>query len=263
MKLHHRVVLRSPKNDNFAPFMEHGFDVSEDSLVLMIADDDDRLPMLEKLLENESYNRSLAYEYEQADFDATNYFVCSITWLNGYPLPTKTYHKVTFDQSLCPKCRAIRNQVAPYRLNSEPKWGNRQFMGINRVYDALFTRPETWELVFKPFGIKSKEVLASGGKKILESVVQVMIPEVSVDLDIPDNVLRVQCEECGTVKYDPIRGIYPAITDNVSEAAFRPRTLFGSGWSSNNLIVFQRELYEVLRDQDHEGITFAPMGVDL
>src|SRR5579871_2378856 len=101
-------------------------------------------------------------------------------WHVGYPQPEEAfgYRGTTYDDSdFCPHCGTGLIQRAPFSMLGEPKWGTRQILQLNWVFDEFFVTPEVWERVFKPFGISTLPVKDHSNGRALASVVQLKVTD--------------------------------------------------------------------------------------
>jgi hypothetical protein len=146
-------------------------------------------------------------------------------------------------------------------MKNEPKWGKKQILQLNWVFDEFFVHPAVWESVFQPLGVGRLSVVHHRTGKMLKTVVQLDIK------DVAESVLAVQekypsetCPICGRTKYLPIsRGFFPPFESAQSSRLCRTREYFGSGASAWNAIIASAEVYRKIRDHSLAGVSFVPL----
>lgn len=189
--------------------------------------------------------------------------IAAARWLSitafpqGYPYPDDIYEyvKVTYDTTeWCPKCGVGAKQNAPFRMRREPQWGKRHdILRLHWVDDALFTRPEVWERVFKPFGIGCMPVLNARGTAELQTVVQLVVEE-HVGLST-EGLEGHTCPECGRVKYREPLDFLPTLLEEPSGAMAMSREWFGSGGAAYHLTLVSQTLWQAMVSDGVRGIT--------
>lgn len=184
-------------------------------------------------------------------------------WHHGYPEPNNNdeYKEQTYDlRNACPKCAIGKHQKAPFRMKSEPKWGKKQVLQLNWIFDEYFVIPEVYEIVFKPFGIDYQEVLHPRTEKALKTVIQLRIDQVaSCRLDL-DGIEPQVCDECNKKKYLPhTRGMFPRLSRQFDAPIFKVQEYFGSGASAWRPIIITSEVYRSISANKLKGITFTPL----
>ncbi len=185
------------------------------------------------------------------------------TWHHGYPQPRDDdgYLDQSFDlTNHCTSCGVGKVQSAPIRLASEPKWGKRQILQLNWLYDEFFVLPETWQKVFKPFGIEYERVIHHRTGKTLNSVVQLKIDTMaSSELHMPNNAEVEHCEKCRHHKYSPIsRGKFPPLTKGVDSPIVKSQEYFGSGASAWRATIVSSEVFNAIKNETLKGVDFIP-----
>lgn len=177
----------------------------------------------------------------------------------AYPQPEKGfgYKQSTYDPTgLCTTCGIGLVQVAPFRVNRDPKAGRKNIFQLHWVYDQFFTTPQLAESVFQKFGIETRAVLATSSR-IRESVLQIVIAE-RVDIDVT-SLEGQSCVVCGRTKYEWVaRGYSPASTSEPGAHLVRSRQWFGSGGSAGNMILMSQALRTALAAASASGLGFRP-----
>lgn len=199
-------------------------------------------------------------EFTRSELKAAASLEFSADWQWGYPQPHEDvfgYRKVTYDDSaFCQRCGVGLRQVAPFELVGEPKWGRRNVLQLNWVFDEIFVTPGLWEGVFRDFGIPAREVRDAKGHR-LATVVQLVVDD-RVDLEMGAQPSR-RCEVCSVVKYDVVsRGFFPPTRQELPGAIVKSNQWFGSGAKAFQTIVASRELYAALEQVKVKGARFVP-----
>ena len=181
-------------------------------------------------------------------------------WHHGYPQPERNfgYLRGTFDGGACGVCGVGRCQVGPFQLTGEPKWGRRNVLQLNWVFDEFFVKPELWSAVFEPLGVCCRPVVDRKGQ-VLQTVVQLVV-DAEVDVET-DGLTSMVCSACGQRKFAVSRrGFSPAPREpGGAELMARSRQWFGSGASAHCEVIVARELRRALLPTLN-GASFRPCG---
>lgn len=199
-------------------------------------------------------------DFTRAEMRAAQWLNVKTDWHWGYPQPDEGsfgYRHVTYDDSAaCPKCWVGLRQIAPFQLIAEPKWGRRNVLQLNWVFDELFVTPEVWESVFRDFGVAARVVHDRKGAE-LSTVVQLVVDEV-VDLDM-DRFDFHLCEHCGVRKYSAVtRGFHPRPLYKPDAEVCRSSEWFGSGARSYRALLVSQGLFAAIENAKAKGTRFVP-----
>lgn len=202
-------------------------------------------------------------EFSKAELASATMLRMGPSWHHGYPEPSDEmgFLKETYvESSVCKVCGSGKVQQHSFRLKQEPKWGNRQVLQLNWVFDEFFVQPETWQRVFHPFGIACREVVHVKSGKPLETIVQLCIDEIATaELAIDKNLAVEQCKSCGVVKYMPIvRGEFPGLRGESKTSMTKTKEVFGSGASSWRAVLVSSELFRAITEAKLKGVEFIP-----
>lgn len=213
--------------------------------------------------------RSLeAVDTAKTDFSAkelndSDYLRLVGDWHHGYPEPSEDFgylSEVYCLDKYCSECGSGLIQKSPFKFSKEPKWGTKDILQLNWVFDEFFVRPDTWENLFKPLGVECREVLHAKSGKPLETVVQLIVPEEDVSLSLKMDTPGQVCAKCSVTKYLPIvRGFFPALTGVVKTPIFKVKDNFGSGAESHKPVLITKDLYSVLKQNKVKGVAFYPL----
>jgi hypothetical protein len=199
-------------------------------------------------------------QFSADELDAASWLELVADWHHGHPQPEKDfgYLQVTFDDA-CPVCGSGRRQVGAFQLKGEPKWGRRNVLQLNWVFDEFFVTPELWSSVFEPIGVAARPVVDRKGS-VLQTVVQLVV---DAEVDVETNGLACQvCDVCGQAKFAaPTRGFSPEPRDlGVSVPMARSRQWFGSGARAFREVIVSQEFRRSLAAAGINGASFRPCG---
>lgn len=169
---------------------------------------------------------------------------------HGYPMPDMDfgYRELTYDLSnYCDTCGIGFKQKDAFRIKSVPPSGKKQIFSLGWVFDELFVEKKIYDEIFKPLGIKSREVLKYKKETPFEDTVQLMLPEADEKLDL-EGYPTETCAKCGRTKYQAMpQGFYPMYEDIIAPI-FKSYEYFGSGASAFKRIFVTKELRDKLVD---------------
>jgi hypothetical protein len=182
--------------------------------------------------------------------------VMSPSWHWGYPQPQdpEGYLRATYDLTeYCP-CGIGARQIAPFRIKRAPTWGRRSILQLNWVFDEFFVKPETWEAVFRPFGIGQREVVLHAGGTAVDNVVQLAIT-CEVDADV-SGIPSKPCPygRCEARKYFVGCGERMPGPAQVEAPIMRSRQYFGD--AAFHLVYVSMELYSRIHAAQLKGAEF-------
>ena len=187
---------------------------------------------------------------------------------HGYPMPDidGSYLELTYDLSnYCESCGIGKKQKDAFRLKNVPKEGKKRLFGLIGWcgFDEYFVDKELYNEVFKPLGIKSREVLKYKKEVPFDTHVQLVLEETEEVLDLKDNLIE-SCDKCGRWKYQPMpQGFYPRYK-NIIAPIFKSKDWFGTGAEARKRIFITQELREKLIDMKIEKSQwYTPAGASL
>ncbi len=202
-------------------------------------------------------------EFSKEELSGATMLQMSPSWHHAYPEPSDEmgFLKETYvESSVCKKCGSGKIQQHSFRLKQEPKWGNRQILQLNWVFDEFFVQPEIWRSVFQPFGITCREVLHVRTGKALETIVQLCVEEIATTgLSVDEKSQVEHCDACGVNKYLPIvRGEFPSLRGEFKSSIVKTKEVFGSGTSSWRVVLVSSELFQAIEVAKVKGVAFVP-----
>lgn len=167
---------------------------------------------------------------------------------HSYPMPDMDFgfKELTYDLSnYCHNCGIGWKQKDAFRLKNVPPAGKKQVFSLGWIYDELFVEKSIYESVFKPLGIKCREVLKYKKDTPFENTVQLVLEESQEALDLKGWPTET-CSVCKRTKYQPMpQGFFPMHKDIIAPI-FKSCDYFGSGASANKKIFVTKELREKL-----------------
>ena len=269
MKLIH-IINSNNKSDFKAAIDELGIQYDyEESIVgkwvhFEIAESDPHWPAVERLVDIHNLgSHTIRSEFTKAEKEKADFLRLFYAWENGYPLPDDDFGYLHMTYNLpefCKKCDIGKQQKAPFRMKSEPKWGRRHIMKFFWVEDEFFVRPEVWHDVFKPFGIGCRPVVKHRDGEELQTVVQLDIAQTSPSPLCLDGYPTETCEDCGKSKVQPgIQGFFPKFAEPPEGDMFKAQEWFGSGGSAYRPVFISNRLYLALEEKKIKGAVYHPV----
>lgn len=195
-------------------------------------------------------------------------------WRYGYPQPENgfQYESVTYsNKDLCNVCGCGLEQVNPFRMKQQPKWGKRHFLMLNWVDDELFISQDAKMILQQHTfsGIDFAEVWNKTGKQQFSDICQLKISTVlDKGLIAGQSPIRNQhiCEKCGSIKYTSTgigmftfrRQLFDTAPDFVNSYE-----IFGGGRSASRLILIRQNVYQILQKKNLEkDLVFEPINLE-
>lgn len=227
---------------------------------LDVLEEKDTIPLLD-VLNKWGIESFVGTTYDKQDLNNASLLVYDGVWQNGYPMPDNDagYKNITYNlDDYCEACGIGKVQKAPFRLKSEPRWGNKSMFDLNWIFDETFVRRDVYEELFKPKGLACSEVLLHKKETIIGNTVQLIIPKVKVPLALKNQPFEI-CGECGRKKYSPqIKGFFPSFEKEVPDLQmFKCSEYFGSGADAHNKIFITNDLWKEMQVRKIKPAVFA------
>jgi hypothetical protein len=259
MKIVHRISFSSePETARF--FAECGITIADSGFVSIdVSEDSGHWRAIEQWAERRRPVDIITTKFTSRERDESAWLELVSDWHHGYPQPADDfgYRRVTYEGG-CDSCGVGRRQVAPFRVSPSPKWGRRNILQLNWVYDEFFTTPGLWDDLLQSHGVKSRSVQNARGA-VLDSILQLdLSSEVEVEVDGLESEV---CDSCEQKRYArPVRGHSPLPLDtSLSADLFRSQQWFGSGANSYRLVLLSQRLRGVLEGA-MRGASMRPCG---
>ena len=146
MNIMHHISFNSKKRYAYKYFEKLGIKVETGDIVSVfdIGENDkdwDNVRNFVNLHSKDISDFQTRTEFTKAEFDGADFFAVFPEWHFGYPQPEDDfgYKLTTYDSTLnCGKCGIKPKQIAPFSIKRSPKWGNRNIVQLNWVFDVYF-----------------------------------------------------------------------------------------------------------------------------
>lgn len=263
MEFFHRVGFVSTDASVLQEWRELGFEVLPGHNVVVVAESDRRWPLVADLRLRCEAGDLIYTEFSVNELDRAALLQMRCTWTHQYPQPEEddAYQRRTYSRDgTCFVCGVHGEQVAPFRLRGEPRWGSKEALQINWLFDEFFVKPQVWQAVFDPLGVACKPVLRHSNGEPLSTVVQ-LVNETHVRFAVEPTDLVVQfCVACRTRKYYPVtRGTLPPVCMPENCHIARTVEYFGDGAQAFNAVLVSAEVYRRVRESRIKGLAFNPV----
>ena len=153
----------------------------------------------------------------------------------GYPKPDGDfgYRELTYLMTnYCETCGISKTQKDAFRIS---KISKAKLWSLEWIYDEIFVEKSAYEAVFRPFGIACRCVKKYKKETIIDSVVQLVIPDTDQPVDLSEYEYEV-CPVCGSRKYHPaVKGFFP-LQENPTLHLYKSKEYFGSGASASKKV---------------------------
>lgn len=229
--------------------------------IFEINDTDDRWPLVDRLIDQWGAGDIVSTKFMAQELTQAQYLEMTPGWHSGFPEPQDDYLSTTYKlDDYCRVCGIGKVQAGPFRIKGEPRWGAKQILQLNWIFDEFFVKPDTWLAIFEPLGIESRPVINDRTGKELITVVQLVVPSSSVGVRDPDALVRECCNKCGRTKFVPVtRGMFPALDSDLSGNIAKTTTYFGSGHSAWQAVLISAKLFLAIRSAGVKGASFVPV----
>jgi hypothetical protein len=260
MKIFHHVGMRLDSEEEREKFIELGVNLPRGKLTSFDIDEDDpRWEQIGLLVSECKYPTfdTVTTEFSTLELEAAKFLGMIACSNRGFPQPAEDqgYLSVTYDLTeRCTHCGLGKRQIHPFRMRTSPGLRSNSVLQLNWVFDEYFVTPETWDTVFKPFGIGCRPVLLHKTGTELQSVVQLTIQEVC-DLKL-DGAKHEECPGCFRRKHPFVtRGFFPKPAVS-SASIFKSSEWFGE--FGFKLVIVSSRLYRAIEKAGLIGIKFYP-----
>ncbi len=200
-------------------------------------------------------------KFTKSELDNAKYLKLSADWHWGYPQPDEDfgYLDKSYDLSTYSKHSGIgKVQKAPIRIKGEPRWGKKNILQLNWLYDLFFIQPNIWESIFKPLNVENMPVIDHKKNTIAKTILQ-LVPQGMAELKLSGYPSKT-CPDTCVEKYLPItKGFFPSIQNDDGLDFIQSKEFFGSGHSAFQATIISASLYKKLINYKIKGIKFTPL----
>jgi hypothetical protein len=266
MDVIHRVSFRtdSPAT-NF--FEAEGFKIRQGIINgYDIGENDPRWPRIqEAIMRYKIMDYQYKTDFTKKEIDEAEFLVMSPKTLFEYPMPSDDfgYRKTTYNPSIgCQKCGIGFEQQNPFSIRKTPKWGQKNMIQLNWIFDEYFISKELKEkLECEISDVHFIEVLKYPKGIPLDDIFQMVI-EKYVSLVLPEHAVFKVCDMCKSIKYMPgilARGFQP-MPQKKDFAVAQSQEFFGDGGSAFRITLISKSFYQLLIELGVKGVDFIPCG---
>lgn len=260
MRIVHRIAMWSTPAIR-AELRSLGIDIEDGFVGFDVDESSPAWPIIQSRLAQWDAGDMVHTEFSSAELNRARWIVVWPTWHHGYPQPNEDesgYLDATYDLAdYCRICGIGLKQKAPFQMRGEPKWGRRSILQLNWVFDEYFVQPLLYEEVFKPRGIDARPVLHARTLRELQTVVQLVIPMLTFDIDSEESHGE-QCGVCRRWKFPyVVRGPFPPLRGDPSSPVAKTREYFGSGAAADHEVIVSNDIYRELAKRKVKGVRFT------
>jgi len=278
MRIKHRFVFDS-RNNNFdivalLTQKNIAYDYSEESTIFEVFEDDKNFETIVKSLEPYGvFRNSPEAIYTKAEIKDAQWLTVRSNWHNLYPQPEDDmrYRFTTYDatdtcagrNSKC-FCRNGLTQKESFVLKKEPRWGSRNFMMLNWVFDELFVSKKAEE-VLTTSGLAGFEIydVLSKSKRPLKEVKQVFVKTYLPQGFSVDSIEETYiCPTCKLETYWPKAGSIHFHKEIFKDIVVDIAKTSDKFWATNcaSLILITHKFYKAITEAKLDrGLVFEPV----
>jgi hypothetical protein len=256
MRIVHRIAINATDADQ-DHLNKLGISVGSGFVSFEMEESDDRWPHLAQWCQMRQAVDDIRTEFSPSELAAAEWLALIADWHHGYPQPRDEefgYLDASYDlKGFCEACGTGLKQKAAFQMKGEPKWGRRNIMQLNWIFDEYFTTPELWRAAFAPHQIPCRPVRNTGGAD-LTTVVQLVV---EAEATIETEGLSAQpCGICGCIKYSPVaRGYFPRLKMVPSSGVAKTSVYFGSGASADRVVLVSQRIRRELVSAGARGVS--------
>jgi hypothetical protein len=260
MKITHRISLSVDKKIR-TTLASIGIDVELGFESFEIDESHSAWSKLEPFMQDWQAVDVIKTKFTKSELNNAQFLRLSADWHWGYPQPDDDfgYLNESYDLSNYSMTSGIgKVQKAPIRIKGEPKWGKKNILQLNWLFDLFFVQPAIWETIFKPIGIENMPVIDHKKNTAAKTILQ-LVPQGMVELKMAGH-LSEHCPDTGIEKYSPIsKGFFPSLQSDNDLDFVQSKEFFGSGHSAFRATIISASLYRRLIDNKIKGVSFTPL----
>jgi len=200
-------------------------------------------------------------EFTKKEVDGADFFAISPKWHFEYPQPEDDfeYELITYDPTMvCSKCGAKFKQIAPFSIKRSPKWGKRNIVQLNWVFDVYFISGSLKaQLENECNELNFMNVNKYKTKEYFDDIFQLDINQ-TVDLDMSSVTTYKLCDACKQKKYLPhTRGFFPSPVNGDFTIAYSTQ-YFGNVYEARHAVLINKKIYNLFNKIGVNGIYYTP-----
>lgn len=275
MDIVHRISINSQRDQEFsAKVYELNLDLivsdlpggDSQLLTFTMVESDKYWPEISKLISEKGAVNIVETIFTDEEVRNSEWLRLVSTFEQGYPQPKDNWpYKQSSRELLCTKC-AIYRQTGSMRFAKEPYLGKKSFMTL--IWEnETFCVPEVVQGLeqIQAKGYEQWNAVIHKTGQVVERVKQLYIPNVtSPGMIVEDELKRVKCPVCGTIKYYPhVRGKM-----QIERGALVPDTdfmstneWFGSGNLAWREILVSNRVASMILDKGWQGLRFKVVDI--
>jgi hypothetical protein len=267
MNIIHRVIFNTDQHDVFNYFIRMGIKMNYSGIIstFEIGENDRKWDSVLKFINDYPSEQIFDFQYKtqfsEDEINNANFFAIAPNWHFGYPQPENGfgYLKITYNSIMsCNKCGIKPKQIAPFSIKKSPKWGKRNIVQLNWIFDEFFISGNLkLQLERECSKLNFKVVNKFRTKCQLDDIFQLDITQ-TVDLDMSTVTKFERCKVCNQIKYLPhTRGFFPYPTDDYFNIAHSIQC-FGSGHEARHAVLINKNIYDLFNRIGVIGISYIP-----
>jgi hypothetical protein len=229
-----------------------------------ISESDTRWPFVEQLVNMHNGVDTFTTLFTKNEVVNSQWLRLEPIFKQGYPQPEDTWKNTTL-KGMCPKCGAGYTQIAPFRIQDEPKLGKNDFVSLFWTY-ALFCKNQVFtKLNNHNFaGYEEWPALLDSSNQPSKTVSQLYCHQITQPgLTEEDKLNPEKCLECGITKYEYLKKGYMRYKTNSISPGFDiqlTKEWFGSGGHSGfrEYLISQR-FAKLIINEGWRGVSLKPI----
>ena len=228
--------------------------------------EDDLYFLIKPYLEEWNFSDFPMSKFDNTELDNAKFLQIYPNWQPYYPEPAENSEYLALTYETTNYCRDFGTgltQKAPFRIKSEPKWGKKQALMLYWIYDEIFVKKETYDKIFQPIGINFIPVLKYKKDTLIDSIVQLVIPQTEISLNL-DDYPKVVSKKRGEIKYGIINhGFFPNFIGDIPSSLqiFRSKEYFFGGVEARKMIFVTQTLRQTLI-REKVNMSYYPLKID-
>lgn len=209
--------------------------------------------------------------FSSNEIDTAEWLIVRSKWRSYFPQPEDNfeYKRITYNsEKYCPQCGCGLVQVDNFRLNSAPKWSERNFLMLNWIEDELFISESVEKMLEngKITGVEFRAVVNDKTGEPINNIRQIQVLnklEGGLLLQTQDIKKEISCDKCHSKKYLLNGNIKLRFDNSVFDSSLdivKTQEQFGDGLVCLNLILISQNFYKIIKENGwHKDIIVEPV----